>query len=335
MKKFFTFALALASIVVAKADDKVIALDLTKSTTPLTFDAENGAWEGTYNDDEESIVSQCFSFVHSSMSEWQTWWGFTASNSADNQRQTNTIKYQFSNMAEGGIVLNEDGTVKTDEFGAPVVSAEVPYIVGYYSPYMSARPVDMTFTDGKAYEAVGAYVNLNSYTYYSLVYGASPARAFTNGDKLTLTIHGVAPDESEKTVDVDLSTYTNGDFTSTRGWKYVDLTSLGTVNEIYFTMNTTDVGAYGANTPQYFCLDKLMVKAPSDSGIESAPVSDTSITYDRASHVVTISGSEFAMVCDITGTMLMSGETSSFDISSLPAGVYIVKAGKNSIKITK
>ncbi len=335
MKRFFTLVLAFSAIIGANADDKVITLDLTKSTTALSFNSENGSWTGTFDDDKKSINSQCFSFVHSSMGDYDTWWGFTASNSADNQRQTDNLKFQYSNMAVGGIVLNEDGTVKTDEFGAVVTSAEVPYLVAYYSPYMAARPVDMAFADGKSYDAVGMYVNLNTYTYYSLIYGAAPARAFTNGDKLTLTIHGVAPDESEKTVEVDLSAYTNGDLTINRGWKYVDLTSLGTVNELYFTMKSTDAGSWGDNTPEYFCLDKLMVKEPSSSGIQSTVTDKTRIAYDRASSTVTISGAEFAMVCDITGARLMSGEVSSFDLSNLPAGVYIIKAGNNSLKITK
>ncbi len=136
-------------------------------------------------------------------------------------------------------------------------------------------------------------------------------------------------------MEVVLGSYENGDLTATRGWKYVDLTSLGTVNELYFTMSSTDVGSWGDNTPEYFCLDKLMVKESDNSGIQSVRADSTTINYDRASHTVYISGAEFAMVCDITGTMLMSGETTSFDLSQLPAGVYIVKAGNNSIKITK
>jgi len=335
MRKIFTLALAFAGIMTANADNQVITLDLTKATTPLTFDEDTGAWTGTYNDDEEAIVSQCFSFVHSSMSDYDTWWGFTASNSDNNQRQENTLKYQFSNMAQGGIVLNEDGTVKTDEFGAPVTNKDVPYLVAYYSAYMAARPVDMTFTDGKAYEAVGVYINLNSYPYYSIECGDSYARAFTNNDKFTLTIHGVAPDESEKTIDVNLASYTNGNLTINRGWMYVDLAELGTVNELYFSLKSTDSGAYGDNTPGYFCLDKLMVKDPEGAGIASAKINDASISYDRVSNIVTISGAEFAMICDITGAVLMSGESATFDISSLPAGVYIVKAGDSSIKIAK
>ena len=129
MKKIFTLAILFAGLTANAADSNVITLDLAKATTALTFNAETGAWTGTYDDEETAIESQCFSFVKGSMSEYNTWWGFTASNSSDNTRKDDTLTFQFSNMAKGGIVLNEDGTVKTDDFGAPVVSAEVPYLV--------------------------------------------------------------------------------------------------------------------------------------------------------------------------------------------------------------
>ncbi|MDE7458458.1 MAG: DUF4465 domain-containing protein, partial [Muribaculaceae bacterium] len=254
MKKFLTFPLSALCVLGLSAQDGVIMLDLSKSTTKLEFNDTTGAWTDTYNDDEESIESQCFSFVHSSMGEWATWWGFTASNSANNSFRDNFITYQFSNMAKGGIALNEDGTIKTDDFGAPVVSSEMPYLVGFYSPWMAARPVDMTFNTDKAYEAVGVYVNLNSYTYYAVQDGDSFARAFNNGDNFTLTIHGVCPDGTENEVNVELASYDNGNLTINRGWRYVDLTELGEINELYFTLKSTDTGAYGDNTPLYFCL---------------------------------------------------------------------------------
>ncbi len=336
MKKvILSVAVVLSAIGMANAAEKIITLDLTKSTTALEFDASNGMWTGTYNDEETSVDSQCFSFIHSSMGEYKTWWGFTASNSSDNVRKDDTMTYQFSNMAMGGIVLNEDGTVKTDEYGAPVTGKDVPYMVGYYGEYFSKRPTDMVFADGKAHEAVGVYVNLNSYPYYCIEYGDAFARAFTNGDKYTLTIHGVAADETEKTVEVTLASYTNGNLTINRGWKYVDLSSLGEVNELYFTMSSTDSGAYGMNTPAYFCLDKLMVKEASESGISGVAAADAKISYDRASGIVSIDGAGFAMICDVAGVTLMSGEASTFDISALPAGVYIVKAGNRSVKIAK
>lgn len=336
MKKATFFLAAFFYAAAINAGGETITLDLTKSTTPLEFNTNNGSWTETYDDDVESINSQVFSFVHGSIADWNTWWGFTASNHADNARPANTLIQQWSNMAKGGIVLDENGEVMLDKFGAPVVSAEVPYLVAFYGWMVSERPVDMAFTDGKCYEAVSVYVNLNSYAYYSMEYGDSFARAFTNGDKLSLTIHGVAPDETEKTVDVDFASYTNGDLTINRGWKYVDLSTLGVVNELYFTMESTDSGDYGMNTPAYFCLDKLCVKEVELTSVDNIMRDGhVDISYDRQSNTVTLGGSDFAIIYDVAGSQLMTIDGTEANVSALPAGVYIVKSGNSSYKFVK
>lgn len=336
MKKTVFFLAALTVAATANAESEKITLDLTKSTTTLEFNATNGSWTGTYDDDAESIDSQVFSFVHSSIADWNTWWGFTVSNHADNSRPENTLLQQWSNMAKGGIVLDEKGEVKLDDFGAPAVSAEVPYLVSFYGFMMGERPVDMSFIDGKSYEAVSVYVNLNSYSYYSMEYGDAFARAFTNGDRFTLTIHGVAPDETERTVDVDLASYSNGDLTINRGWKYVDLSPLGIVNELYFTLASTDSGDYGMNTPAYFCIDKLCVKPVEESSaINNIQDKRTAISYDRDSHVITLDGSDFAIVYDVSGHQLMTIDGTTGNVSQLSSGVYLVKSGNSSLKFVK
>lgn len=336
MKRLLIFAFSILWVTGVYAEGKITMLDLSKATTKLEFNDLTGAWTGTYDDDAESIESQCFSFVHSSMSDWATWWGFTASCSADNSMRDNFITYQFSNMAEGGIALTEDGDVRLDDFGAPVVSAGMPYLVAFYSSYMSARPVDMTFNDGKTYEPVGVYVNLNSYPYYSICDGDGFARAFTNGDSFKLTVHGVAEDESEKEVSVELAAYANGNLTINRGWRYVDLSGLGAVNELYFTLKSTDSGAYGDNTPAYFCLDKLSVREASTTGLKNLAADGTPvITYDRGSKIITVKGEAFAVVYDIAGHKLLATDSPQFSLESLPAGIYLVRAGSASIKIAK
>lgn len=335
-KVFLSIAAALAAAACAyAADQSPIILDLSKSTTELTFNAENGSWTGTYDDAAESIESQCFSFIHSSIAEWKTWWGFTASNSADNRQPENTLEHQWSNMAEGGIMLNEDGNIKLDDFGAPVCSAEMPYLVAFYSPYMSERPIDVVFNDSKSYNPQSVYVNLNSYTFYTILLGDAYARAFTNNDAFTLTIHGVAPDETEKTVEVSLAGCSNGNLTTAKGWKYVDLTPLGTVNELYFTLTTTDTGEYGANTPQYFCLDKLAVTPAEGSAAACLSADKATIRYDRASKTISLDGADFAVVYDALGAKVMQTDANSFSVSTLPAGVYVVKTANSSIKIVR
>lgn len=315
------------------AATKPVVLDLTKAETPLTFDAANGSWTGTFVDDEYTIDSQCFSFLKYSTGDYFVWSGFTASNSADNARYAEAgLAHQWSNMACGGIATDSDGNVLTDQYGAPVVDPKVPYMVGFYDTFTGNRPCDIIINDGKAYEAVGCYVNLTSYTHYILSYGDPFCRAFTHGDRLTLTAHGVHPDGSESTVDVSLASSSNGDLTRTRGWKYVDLTPLGKVDEIYFTMSSTDSGIYGMNTPGYFALDKLTVSPV--ASVESIKTDDAqTITYNRTTGDITLCGADFAAVYDLSGNMMMSHEGTKFNINHLQHGAYIVRAGAATRKI--
>lgn len=219
----FIIAVFSALALLASAQNNIITLDLSNTEIPLEFDSENGAWTGTYNDDEYTIDSQIYTFLHNSMGDYNTWWGFTVSNSADNSKREDFLTYQFSNMAKGGIVLDENGSVKLDEFGAPVVSPSIPYLVAFANSYFAQHPAEVVMSDGEDHEAVGVYVCLNSYTFYSVSDGDGFARAFNNGDKYTLTIHGVNSRDEEKSIDVQLAAYANGDLTTTRGWKYVDL----------------------------------------------------------------------------------------------------------------
>lgn len=332
MKKT-VLVLALGAALSATAADNVTILDLTKSTTPLEFNSETGAWIDTYNDNVTTIESQCFHIVHGSNSEWMSWNGFTASNLANNARQENTIKFQFSNMAKGGIMLNADGTVLTDEFGAPVVSADVPYLVGFYGAFYGEKACTLTMSDGLPHQVKGAYFNLNSYPYYCIEFGDAYARAFNNGDKFTLTVHGIAADETEKTVDVTLASYTNGNLTINRGWKYVDLSALGAVNQLYFTMSSTDIGEWGMNTPAYFCMDKLSVASDPDSSLAQV-AARAAISYDRKSGIAT-ADADYIAVYDTAGNRQMATEGNRVDLSNLAAGVYVIKAGGSSLKIVR
>lgn len=336
MKKFQLLSLALLlGSMSLMAEENLVILDLTKATdAPLQFNEETGSWTGTFDDDAEVIESQSFLFLHNSMADYDTWWGFTASNSADNSARTDYLTYQFSNMAKGGIQLDAEGNIMKDEYGDPVVSAEVPYIVAYYNAYMSARPCDIIFNDGKAHEAVGVYVNLNSYAYYTVEIGNGFSRPFHNSDNFTLTVHGIAEDETEKTVEVNLASMANGNLTINRSWSYVDLTSLGKVTELYFTMASTDSGTWGMNTPGYFCLDKLMVRAADDVAVTEIGA-DESISYDRESKTLSLGADSFAVVYDAAGNKVLAAEGPSISVSGLERGVYVAKAGNATLKFIR
>ncbi|MBN2270361.1 MAG: DUF4465 domain-containing protein, partial [Sedimentisphaerales bacterium] len=41
-------------------------------------------------------------------------------------------------------------------------------------------------------------------------------------------------------------------------WRYVDLSSLGPVKSLEFTLSSSDVGAWGMNTPASFVIDSIV-----------------------------------------------------------------------------
>lgn len=316
----------------AFASDEIATLDLSSAATELSFNAETGAWDKTYSEEDPTIDSQIFCFMHNAIADYQTWWGFTVSNSANNMPSDDYLKFQYSNMAKGGIALDKDGNILKNEYDAPVVSDTIPYLVAYYNAYMSERPVDMVFNDGLAHEVIGCYVNLNTYCYYTTLLGDNYCRPFTNGDNYTLTIHGIADDNSEKTLDVKLVCAENGMYTGSTGWSYVDLTPLGSVNELYFTVDSTDKGAWGMNTPGYFCLDKIMAKKQATTSV-SRLAETNSLRFDRQTKTITAANETFIGVYNAAGNLVKSQQASTLKLDDLQHGVYVARCGDNALKI--
>ena len=336
--KHFNYLLLAASLLAigngAIAAEGVTTLDLTKPLYPETLNfGDDGAWDKLYegNDDfsQDFLEAQIFIMSHLGYADWNYWEGFAPCTSTD---MKSTTSYTVGCMGGGGIVLDESGDVVTDGNGNVAVDKSVPYLVGYYSTMMSEEPsCQILFNDGKAREAVGVYVTNFPTAFYDCVHGNGVARPFVNGDKFTLTIHGVAVDQSEKTVDVDLVKYEDGMLQAIRTWKYVDLSPLGEVVSLYFTLGSTDVGDYGMNTSAYFCMDKLMVKTDGTADIgNDALATEAAITYDRATATLALPQSTFAIIYNVAGQKVMAATGERISVSGLDNGMYFVKTASGS-----
>lgn len=332
MKQFITFSLA-ALLTVGNnvmAEDGITILDLSSAanSTEFTFDA-NGAWDNLYSGTTASEVaydyfdSQFFRMSHMGYSDYGGYFeGFAPCVSTD---MTDQSSYSVGCMAGGGIMLDDTGNIVSDDAGNVSVDASMPYLVGYYSTYYnSPSSCQIQFSDG-SHEMVGMYVTNFPMSFYNCLYGNGYARAFVNGDSLTLTVHGVAADQSEKTVDIDLIRYEDGMFQAVRGWKYVDLSSLGTVELLYFTMSSTDSSEWGINTATYFCIDKIMAKTEVLSGVSAAAVGAKGIKYDRVSKEVILPQGEFSIIYNANGQKVMVGDGARLSVEGLPNGLYVVK----------
>lgn len=281
----------------------VITLDLMSPTNPAQINLnEKGYWTETYNTAE---IYRWFEFgrfkfshmlsafggddVGGGMSYWD---GFTYCTSGDITdygelgSSDGWVAQQWGCMPGGGIKADANGDVMTDASGKVLVQNGNPYLVAYWGYWMElmeggAPCLQVRFTDDQLYQPVGVYVANHPWPYYGNIHGDGFARPFTEeGDYFKLIVHGLnqAGEDVGSTVEHVLAEFKDGQLYQSPDWEWMDLSELGTVSGIYFTMETSDADPiYGPNTAVYFCLDKLQVRSAEASTAPSRPTGLTTI----------------------------------------------------------
>ena len=253
MKKTFTLIAALCVAASAWAAD--IVLDLSKPAIPeaLNF-GDNEYINETYDDAFEwfEFPPFMFSHLHGEDSSWggYYWDGFTVCKSDYNA--TGGLAHQWSSIAGGG--MNADGSVNPEQ----------PYLLCYWGDFYGNEGAKVMFDDGNTYFVKGMYVNNTAYAYYCCADENSFGRPLNQeGDYFKLIAHGVDESGAETgTAEIELCGFHNGQFSAITDWTWFDMSALGEVSGIFFTMASTDTGDYGINTPTYFVMDRLTVSTP-------------------------------------------------------------------------
>ncbi len=162
------------------------------------------------------------------------WNGFTYSNTTDTT--TAGFANQYSAITGAG------------------VNGSANY--GVSNPGFTPSRVDFT----AATFVNGAYFTNTTYTFLAVRDGndgnATPfvKGPFTTGDFLTLTVNGLdASGSAVSTLDISLASGAN----ILDSWLWSDMSSLGAVYGLEFTMSSSDNGSFGMNTPAYFAIDDL------------------------------------------------------------------------------
>ena len=103
----------------------------------------------------------------------------------------------------------------------------------------------------------GFYVTNNVYAYSSITKGDWSGPAFGKDDWFLLTINGSL---EGRAVNNQVEFYLAKGTDVVTAWTYVDLSTLGKVDAISFTLTGSRTGDWGLNTPAYFCFDDLGAK---------------------------------------------------------------------------
>ena len=192
---------------------------------------------GTEDDDErEFFVSGDFAFNSKCMSDWDYWYWFGYATRTETKYES--LDDQWNNIVGGGY----DGS---EGYG-------VAFAAAFNGPCEVELLTEPTLVPG-------FYITNSSYAYTSMAYGDDFAKKFGKGDWFKLTIKGYDADDNETAT----KEYYLADLRDKKtayiidDWRYVDLSCLGTVAKIAFSLSSSDNGAYGMNTPGYFCFDNF------------------------------------------------------------------------------
>jgi hypothetical protein len=306
MKKslLFTILGTMALSAAATETSKNHVMDLRSGE--FTF-SDNGAWTDTYNEDAYTVDVDIFSASHSSGWSGSYYDGFIPCISTDNTDHSSDgwVANQWGCMAGGAVKVDENGNVLTDEEGNVLAEEGAPYLMCYWSAwyeYDENHVAQILLSTDKAMYAKEVYVSTHPYAYYTLVNGDSFSRAFNQADdEFTLLAHGLNSDfeDNGKVVKYVLTNTVdngNGEYVPNQStnWQRVDLSELGEVAGVYFTMESTDTGDYGINTPTYFCLDRFTVSEEPTSSVKEIAVEGNSTPIYYTLQGVKVSGANLA-----------------------------------------
>ncbi len=289
MRKLLAISLLLAMAVLSpsRAAD-TIRLDLNAYIGEYPQD-EQGKWTETYNADIPSMDFELFRFSHLSNASFSPatdkngmpfWDGFTLCTSGDNTdygmagSSKGWLEHQWGCMAGGGV--DADGTTVK---GAPYLVA----FWGYEYEEEGLHSLQVDFIDALTHRPLGIWVCNHPWPYYGIEHDDGFAHSFAdNGSLFKLIVHGLDEEgkEAGMPVVVPLASFHDNSLDISDAWQWVDISSLGAVSAIYFTMESTDSsGALGMNTAAYFCLGGMTVLEHMDeigrpSGMEAEAIDE-------------------------------------------------------------
>lgn len=250
MKKLHLLAAALCTVTLLSScstemdpEKNHVLINMNFTLNPDLY-TDGGYWKDVYDTEFSWIGIYPMQFTHKAEQTiydgvtYRSFTGFCPSIVNDNTDHSDDdwTKYQFASIADpdnrGYLIAHWD--VRENE---NTLITERSCVADFGQV---ARPVSLEVTN-------------TAYAYYVMKNGSAFSRPFGPTDSMTLDIYGWVGGKSVGPVSVSLATA--GDIVDK--WTLVDLTPLGDVQALYFTMRSTDSGEWGMNTPAYFAIHSI------------------------------------------------------------------------------
>lgn len=239
----------------------------------LTLPPEN-YWNGS--DQSGGFDSGMAFFPNDYNAAWGSWSGWSYSNISDNT--TPGWLNQFSAITGSGM---------------PEESAQISvYAVSYVGSVANV----IRFEEESAHLAKGFFVTNSTFAALSMKYGDAYSKKFGGSDGndpdwFKLNIWGMKDDEPTETIEYYLADYQfedNSENYIIQTWQWIELSALGKVDSLMFSLSSSDVGDWGMNTPAYFALDHLYV-APDAPPFVANPIDDIYLPENSDEFIIDMS----------------------------------------------
>ena len=189
--------------------------------------------ESTYG-----FENEVFEFEYFYNEEYAYWGGFALSNVKDTDPANGLFANQYA-------VFNDHAASGEN------------FLIYYYDSFN--EPCDIVLK--KAVHLSNVKLNLTTYTYASITNEAINdfARAFTDGDYLKVVFTAMKGNEITGVDECYVVDFRDGKRIMATDWTEYSLVNLGRdYDRVRVTIETTDIGEWGANTPLYIALDDLV-----------------------------------------------------------------------------
>lgn len=211
----------------------------------------------------------------------------------------------------------------------------------------------------------GFYVTNGTYAYNSMRDGDTFARKFgdTTGTNSGLP-QGSYPDYFKLTVKSYVGGVISNDSVEfyladyrfsndsldyiVKTWEWVDCSILQVFDSLQFTLSSSDNGAFGMNTPAFFCIDNLIIDFTVGNEMDLKSNSTPTIFPNPASNIIYIKNLENSMYNSIAIYNLQGSKMAELynvnlregiNIENLPVGIYYLQLinskGSQQIKFVK
>lgn len=230
-------------------------------------DTKGDIEEGLYGDQQYqgSFLSGSYAFANNYSIDWASWSGFSYANST----ATSFVSYttdQWNNVVGGGNGGSQNYAVFFEDSFAPMTvtvlnNPDGDQLSGFYIT--------------NAAWTVDAILNGDGQTGEKDADGNSVSGdvGFRQGDFFKLTITA----DNDEEVEFYLADYRGeeADHYYVKDWQWVDLSTLGTVKELTFSLESSRKNSWGYTTPLYFCMDDFNGTAPVPSAITRPTTDET------------------------------------------------------------